>query len=432
MQRFVCIHGHFYQPPRENPRSGEIEEQPSASPYHDWNERVTAECYAPNASARILDPEGHVVRRLNNYSRISFNFGPTLLAWMEAKAPEVYAAVLAADRESRERFSGHGSALAQPFNHTILPLSTRRDKEIQIRWGLADFRRRFGREPEGVWLPEAAVDLESLDLLAAAGIRFTLLAPGQAKSEGAFDTTLPYRVGLPSGRSIAVFFYDGVLAQAVAFGGILHDGEHFVDRLTRSFREEQRPQLIHLATDGESYGHHHRFGEMALAYALDQLEGSLTNYGEFLARFPPEREVGIHENSSWSCAHGVERWRSDCGCHTGGGPGWNQAWRAPLREAFDLLRDELAGKTGETSELERCLQLMYTSCGWFFSDLAGIETIQCLRYAGRAIELAEAQFGPGIEERFLAILETAHSNRAEEGSGRQIYERHVLPLRQVR
>lgn len=478
MSRFLCIHGHFYQPPRENPWLEAIELQDSAYPYHDWNERITAECYAPNAASRILDSGGRIERIVNNYAQISFNFGPTLLAWMEAKKPEVYRAILDADKLSRVRFSGHGSALAQPYNHTILPLSNRRDKKTQILWGLADFEHRFERKPEGVWLPEAAVDLESLDLLAAEGVRFTILEPGQARQE--IDTAVPYSVELPSGRTMAVFFYDGATSRAVAFERLLDSGERFASRLVSRFPEGDGDRLVHIATDGETYGHHHAYGEMALSYALHHIEAKgwarLTNYGEYLASHPPVHEVEILENTSWSCAHGVERWRSDCGCRTGGEAGWNQAWRAPLREALDWLRDELApryeieagrffpdpwaardgyiavmldrsqksvdaflakyAKDGAPAgadrvrvldllEMQRQAMLMYTSCGWFFNDLAGIETIQVLQYAGKVVQLAGQLFNEDVEEGFLSRLERARSNAA--GSGRDLYEAHVRP-----
>ncbi|HEV7515491.1 MAG TPA: DUF3536 domain-containing protein [Thermoanaerobaculia bacterium] len=494
MSRYICIHGHFYQPPRENPWLETVEAQDSAYPYHDWNERITAECYGPNALARILDDEGQVERIVNNYARMSFNFGPTLLSWLEAQAPEVYRAVLAADHDGRERFSGHGGALAQGYHHSILPLANPRDKRTEIVWGLADFAHRFGRPAEGFWLPETAVDVESLEILAEQGVRFTLLEPRQARrfrllsggewqeAPGGVNSRVPYRVHLPSGRTLALFFYDGAISRAVAFERLLANGETLVGRLLGAFSSENgRPELVHIATDGETYGHHHRFGDMALAYALRRLEEhpavTLTNYGEILERHPPEMEVEIAEGTSWSCAHGIERWRSDCGCSTGGEAGWNQAWRAPLREALDGLRDELAiryetaaaplfadpwaardayvqvlldrsaesvagflgqqarrdlaeaehGRALKLLELTRQTLLMYTSCGWFFNDLAGIETIQVLRYAGRAVQLAEELFGEPVEERFLARLEKAKSNVPEEGDGRRIYERQVRP-----
>jgi alpha-amylase/alpha-mannosidase (GH57 family) len=497
MPRYVCIHGHFYQPPRENPWLEAIEVQDSAYPYHDWNERIDVECYAANAASRILDERERIVAIVNNYARLSFDFGPTLLSWMQTESPDAYVAVLAADRESRETFSGHGSALAHVYNHVILPLSNGRDKRTQIVWGIRDFETRFGRTPEGMWLPETAVDLESLEVLAAAGIRFTVLAPHQAAREraigevawkdvapGEIDTTRAYRLGLPSGASIAVFFYDGPVSRDVAFGGLLHSGERFASRLLGRFPPEDAiPRLVHIATDGETYGHHHPHGDMALAYALRAIGDSdgvhLTNYGEFLERYPPAREVEIHEDTSWSCAHGLGRWMSDCGCATGSHPGWSQAWRAPLRAALRNLRDRVAGPFEETGaeifndpwaardayvsvvldrsresvagflaaqarrplsaeetaraikllELQRHAMLMETSCGWFFDDLAGIEAIQVLRYAGRGVQLAEELFGLPFEPQVLEDLEKARSNRREEGDGRRIWERHVRPAR---
>ncbi len=496
MDRFVCVHGHFYQPPRENPWLGVIEIQDSASPYHDWNERVAADCYGPNARARILNDSGWIERIVNNYARLSFNFGPTLLSWLEEKEPEVYAAVLAADRESRERFSGHGSAIAQAFNHVILPLASSRDKRTQVLWGLADFEKRFGRRAEGMWLPETAVDIEALDILAERGISFVILAPHQAAkvrepgsetwtetADRGFDTSRPYRVTVPSGRTIAAFFYDGALARAVAFDRVLDDGREFARRLLDAAAGGEGPRLAHIATDGETYGHHHRFGEMALASALEFVQASgaarLTNYGEYLERFPPGWEAEIAENTSWSCPHGVERWRADCGCATGAHPGWRQGWRGPLRGALDWLRDRVAPlyETASASyfrdpwdardafvslvldrspenverflrehgsrvlspeervagmkllELQRNAMLMFTSCGWFFDDLAGIETVQVLQYAGRVVQLAQDLFGDHLEPEFEERLAAARSNRADEGDGRRIYRRHVTPAR---
>jgi len=319
MERFLCIHGHFYQPPRENPWLGAIELQESAHPYHDWNERITEECYAANAASRILDGKGRIISLTNNYEGISFDFGPTLLCWLESKAREVYQAVLEADALSQRRFGGHGSALAQAYHHMIMPLASPRDKKTQILWGIADFTARFKRAPEGMWLPETAVDLETLDLLAQQGILFTVLAPHQAArvrplkggewkelSKVPLDPRMPYRVNLPSGRSLALFFYDGPVSRAVAFERLLENGNAFAQRLLGAFvREDPRPQLVHIATDGETYGHHHRFGDMALAYALNLLESHpevrLTNYGQYLEMHPPTHEVEIQEFTSWSC-----------------------------------------------------------------------------------------------------------------------------------
>lgn len=500
MSRYACIHGHFYQPPRENPWLEAIERQPSAAPYHDWNERITTECYRPNATARILDAEGRIQRIVNNYERISFNIGPTLMAWLEAHEPEVYAAILEADERSRRRFSGHGSAIAQVYNHAILPLASERHRRTQVRWGVRDFERRFGRSPEGMWLPETAVDVPTLEVLAAEGLRFTILAPHQARrvraleggewkavDEKSLETGRAYLQRLPSGRSIVLFFYQASLARGVAFDGLLESGRTLGERLLSVARQEAPGgvRLAHLAADGESYGHHHRFGEMALASALARVmeaeDVQLTNYAEFLDRHPPEHEVEIAEETSWSCVHGIERWRSDCGCRTGGEESWTQAWRAPLREALDGLRDDVAprwreaaddvlrepeeavldyvdvildrsdgavdaflerhGRGGMTVErrvralrlleMERQLQLMYTSCGWFFNDLAGIETLQVLAYAARALDLGRRCLD-GMEEVEAGLLETlstARSNRPEKGSGRELWEREVLPRR---
>jgi len=495
MERYLCIHGHFYQPPRENPWLEAIELQDSAYPYHDWNARITAECYAPNSVARILDDKNFIVKLVNNYAKISFNFGPTLLSWLEQEAPDVYSAILAADRESQKQFSGHGSALAQIYNHVIMPLANQRDRLTQVRWALGDFEARFQRKAEGMWLAEAAVDLATLEILAAHDIRFTILAPHQAarvRRIGAdqwqeingqpFDPSRAYLQNLPSGRSIALFFYDGAGARSVAFEGVLSNGEEFIAKLLGGFDEKRDwPQLMHIATDGESYGHHHRFGDMALAYALEQIDENrlarLTNYGEFLAMHPPTHEVEIVEKSSWSCAHGIDRWWSDCGCNSGGKPGWNQQWRTPLRDTFDWLRDEVAplwqkmagelledpwaardGYIGivldrsapnleqffarhathtldqdeqqlalKLLELQRHALLMYTSCGWFFDDLSGIETLQVIQFAARALQLAEELFGDALEETFLERLARAESNLTELGNGREVYEKFVRP-----
>ncbi|MBI2860944.1 MAG: DUF3536 domain-containing protein [Chloroflexi bacterium] len=494
MERYVCIHGHFYQPPRENAWLESIELQDSAYPYHDWNERITAECYATNAVSRILDGEKHITQIVNNYARISFNFGPTLLSWMEQYQPEVYQYILDADRQSQERFSGHGSALAQAYNHMIMPLANRRDKYTQVLWGIRDFESRFGRKPEGMWLPETAVDMESLDIMSGQGIKFTILAPHQAGrmrpsddgewedvSGNRINTGRAYQVNLPSGLKIAVFFYDEVIARAVAFEGLLSSGESFAGRLAGAFSgEDDQPQLVHIATDGETYGHHHRFGDMALAYALDHIETNnlarITNYGEYLEKFPPEFEVEIVENTSWSCAHGIERWRSDCGCN-GGPAGWNQAWRAPLRQALDWLRDTVAPRYEDTArryfkdpwaarddyiqvvldrspesvqqffsrhaahelspyeattalrllEFQRHAMLMYTSCGWFFEELSRIESVQVIQYAGRVNQLAGQLCGDETEDHFLDILGQARSNIPGIGTGRDIYEKFVRP-----
>lgn len=496
MERYICIHCHFYQPPRENPWLESVEIQDSAYPYHDWNERITAECYAPNCASRILSGDGRITSIVSNYSRISFNFGPTLLAWMAESAPEIYAAILEADRLSMSLRSGHGNAIAQVYNHVVMPLANSRDKYTQVIWGIRDFQKRFGRFPEGMWLAETAVDLETLEYLAAAGIRFTILAQRQASkvrevgavkwkdvSGGHIDPTRPYLVCLPSGQQITVFFYDGPISQAVAFECLLMRGEELAKRLISGFSGARSwPQLMHIATDGETYGHHHRFGDMALAFALDYIQRNelahLTNYGEYLDKFPARHEVKIYENSSWSCIHGIERWHSDCGCNSGGYPGWNQGWRGPLRDAFDWLRDELAvlyetrgmeylrdpwsarddyievilDRSGiaidnffikhsrkeltaservtilRLLEAQRHCLLMYTSCGWFFDEISGIETVQVMQYAGRALQLARQTCGRDLEKKFISLLAEAKSNLFEYQDGAYIFEKCVKPV----
>jgi len=496
MQKFVCVHGHFYQPPRENPWLESVELQDSAAPFHDWNERIAAECYAPNATARLLDGEGKIASIVNTYSRISFNFGPTLLTWMKRAMPEIHEALVEADRCSRQKFSGHGSALAQVYNHMILPLANRRDKYTQVLWGIRDFEFRFGRKPEGMWLSETAADAETLDVLAELGIRFTILSPFQAKSVrrlagnahwkdvngGCIDPSRAYLRKLPSGREISLFFYDAPVSQAIAFEQLLDSGERFAGRLMSGFSDKRDwDQLVHVATDGESYGHHHRLGEMALAYALQHIESNhlarLTNYAEFLEQHPPTHEAQIHEGSAWSCSHGVGRWMANCGCNSGGHAGWHQDWRAPLRQALDWLRNQLAPlyeKNGASLfkdpwdarndyidvildrspenvekffeehgnhplndvekiaalklvEMQRHAMLMYTSCGWFFDELSGIETVQVIQYAGRALQLARDVFEQDLEPGFLDLLQHARSNIPEHQNGRLIYEKFVRP-----
>jgi alpha-amylase/alpha-mannosidase (GH57 family) len=360
MERYLCIHGHFYQPPRENSWLETVELQDSAAPYHDWNERIAAECYVPNSAARLLDGQNRIIDIVSNYSKISFNFGPTLLAWMQDRMPDLHAAIVEADRLSRDNFSGHGSAIAQVYNHMILPLATARDRYTQILWGIRDFEYRFGRPPEGMWLSETAADTPTLETLASLGIKFTILSPFQASraraigkrtwrdvNGGQIDPARGYRAKLPSGKPLTLFFYDAPVSQAVAFEKLLVSGERFAHRLLSAFDDKRDwDQLVHIATDGESYGHHHRHGEMALAYALRHIESNklarLTNYGEYLEKHPPSHEAQIHERSAWSCAHGVGRWMQDCGCNSGGHQGWNQAWRTPLRQALDWLRDKMA------------------------------------------------------------------------------------------
>jgi alpha-amylase/alpha-mannosidase (GH57 family) len=493
MARYVCIHGHFYQPPRENPWLERVEMEEGATPYHDWNQRITSECYAPNAASRIMDSQDMILAIINNYSLISFNFGPTLLSWMERESPEVYRSILEADVKSRSYFSGHGSALAQPYNHIIMPLANRRDKKTQVIWGIRDFSTRFKRQPQGMWLPETAVDTETLETMAKEGIEFTLLAPRQASSfrrldggdwtdvkEGSIDTRIPYLCRLPSGKSIAIFFFNQEISNSVAFSKLLSNGEEMANAILGAFSEDPPgDQLVHLATDGETYGHHHKFGEMALSYCLHNIRESgraiITNYGEHLARSPPKHEVRIQENTSWSCSHGIERWRDDCGCSVGSSP--CQVWRRPLREAMDWLRDSLSqlyeveaskylhdpwsardeyifvilnrargnveaflkrhsrrdlSQEEMTTvlrllELQRYAMLMYTSCGWYFDDISGIEALQVMKYASRSIQLAMEVSGIDLEEDYLERLRPARSSRSDFASGEEIYLRLIKP-----
>lgn len=493
-KRYICIHGHFYQPPRENAWLEAIERQESAFPDHDWNERITDECYGPNARARLIDSEGWIRDITSNYARISFNFGPTLLAWLQAHAPAVYQGILDADKESAERFGGHGSAMAQVYNHAIMPLCNERDLRTQVRWGVKDFEHRFGRRPEGMWLAETAANTASLEALAEEGIVFTVLAPRQGARvrrigqeawddvAGRIDPSMAYLCRLPSGRTINLFFYDGPISQGVAFEGLLHSGERFAHRLLDAF-DDARPwaQLAHIATDGETYGHHHRNGDLALAAALAAIEARpdvrLTNYAQFLELHPPTHEAQIIEDSSWSCVHGVERWRSDCGCHSGAHNDWHQGWRAPLRSALDTLRDGAAPlfekeaasllrdpwgardayidvvldrspdslakffatqgakdlspeertRALKLLELQRHAMLMYTSCGWFFDDISGIETVQVIQYAGRVIQLAKGVLSADFEGAFLDELQHARGNIPARGDGRQVYVLCVRP-----
>lgn len=491
--RFVCIHGHFYQPPRENPWLEDVEVQDSAAPYHDWNERITAECYAPNAVSRILDDSGRIAELVNNYKKMSFNFGPTLLSWLERHRPGVYTQIIEADRLSRQEHNGHGNAIAQCYNHVIMPLASSYDKRIQVRWGIADFKFRFGREPEGMWLPETAVDLATLQVLADHNIKFTILSPNQAQavrapgeewqvvSHGRIDPTQPYRCGLSKNRHIDLFFYEQPVSHDISFEGLLKSGDRFAERLISGFDGRgEHAQLMNIATDGETFGHHSKFGDMALAYAIGKIEreglAQITNYAEYLALHPPTHEVKIHENTSWSCAHGVERWRDDCGCNSGN-TNYHQRWRAPLRQALDALQEKLdevfmrespialmdpygaiddyieviLDRSRENTEaflskrarrelseaekvnvwrlleMQRYARLIYTSCGWFFDDISNIETVKIIEYAARAIQLARDVSGVDLEPQFLADLAKAPGSQAHLANGAKVYYELVRP-----
>ncbi len=496
--RYVCIHGHFYQPPRENPWHEELEREPSAAPHHDWNERIAEECYRPNASARVQDVHGNVVDLVNNYQSLSFNFGPTVMRWLQKHQAWTYEEIIAADRASLAR-TGHGNSIAQVYNHVIMPLASLRDKRTQVRWGIADFAHRFGRKPEGMWLSECAVDDETLGVLADEGIRYTILSPFQAKrfkvsggewqsaDGGTIPTGRAYRYDprreTSGGPPIHLFFYDGPLARGIAFDRLLGHSSHLTDamRAAHTGRRAQpgEPWLVHTATDGESYGHHFKFGDMALAAAFKTLHEDpstqVTNYAAFLDRVPVRAQAEIHEASAWSCAHGVGRWKEDCGCAIAAREGWTQAWRKPLREGLDLVRDRLAKhyeremeliaddpwavrdayiavildpnaadafwaahrkpgvedaagvKFFQLLEMQRAAMLMYTSCGWFFDDVTGGETVILMKYAARAIDLCARTGGPAIEPDFVAVLEQAKSNHKELGTGKDVYEREAKP-----
>lgn len=495
---YLTIHGHFYQPPRENPWIEAIEIQESACPFHDWNSRIANECYIPNSVAKIVDYKNQILDIVNNYSKMSFNFGPTLLSWLELYEPYTYERIIKADVESAYKNNGHGNAIAQTYNHIIMPLANKKDKYTQTIWGIKDFKCRFGRAPEGMWLSEAAVDDETLEVLIDCGIKFTVLSPYQAQkikkfkdtewtdvSWGTIDPAKPYRYFTKNDpeKYIDIFFYDGSISKSVAFDNILKDGNNFVSRLkegicgTRDYN-----QIINIATDGESYGHHTKFGDMALSYILRiraEEEGfTITNYANYLHSETVDYEVEIKPVSSWSCAHGVERWQSDCGCSGGGAPGWNQKWRKPLREAIDYLRDEIAvifesnakkyynycwdarndyinvilDRSEENikkffdkhlidtnmdhqdkvnalklMEIQRQAMLMYTSCGWFFSEISGIETTQIMKYAARAIQLISDFSDKDLESNFLNILSKAQSNITHFGTGKDVYEKFVKP-----
>jgi alpha-amylase/alpha-mannosidase (GH57 family) len=481
----IIIHGHFYQPPREDPWTGQIERQLSATPYHDWNERIHDECYGPNAFGHIIGAHGVIEQTVNNYAHISFNFGPTLLSWLETHHPITYRRILEADKASIQNRGGHGNAIAQAYGHAILPLCDDRERETQVVWGLSDFRYRFGREAESLWLPETACDEATLQLLIDHGLRYVILAPQQAMyvrplgsakwtdvTQHGIDTSRAYRYTDPRDptESIAIFFYNGPLARAIAFERALSSSEFLIGMFEQAARFGP---LVTVATDGETYGHHFKFGDLCLAHALEieAKESGLrvTNYGQFLEEHPPEFEVKIRDVSSWSCAHGVERWRSDCGCHTGGDPSWNQRWRTPLRISLEYLRDyavdifEVCGKEllenpwearndfihvllGETTveqflsrhevkplaeaqrkraldllELQRNSLLMFTSCGWFFTEISGIETVQIMKYAARVIELIDKLGLPSPRTGFLELMAKARSNIQKKGTGAEIY-----------
>ncbi|MBS3028250.1 MAG: DUF3536 domain-containing protein [Dolichospermum sp. DET50] len=502
---YVTVHGHFYQPPRENPYLDAIERQPSASPFHDWNERIDWECYRPNAFARVFNDRGEVVKIVNNYEYMSFNIGPTLMSWLERYDVEVYQRILEADAKSCDRLNGHGNAIAQVYNHIILPLANERDKHTQIRWGKEDFRSRFGRDPEGMWLAETAVDYATLEALVAEGIKFIILAPSQAQrcrpistEDGCdhqwhevggnqIDPTRPYRCYLDSKESakkstpyIDIFFYDGPISRDMGFSDVVYNSHHFAGRIGAAIRGDHRQsQLISVATDGETFGHHKKGTEKTLAYAFigefPRHGWTVTNFAHYLSLNPPSWEVKLKSVTAWSCAHGVDRWQDDCGCGGEGGV-WHQKWRRPLRNALNWLRDQLGNVYEEYGgtlfrdhwqardeyiqvmgdrtpaninrflahhqtrklqaaeqvealrllEMQRHSLLMFTSCGWFFEELSRPEGTQILRYASRALELAEDVAGVQLEKGFIKRLGLAPSNVPEFKHGAEIYRQLVL------
>ena len=498
---YVTVHGHFYQPPRENPYLDTIERQPSAEPYHNWNERIHYECYRPNAFARVVNGSGDVIGIVNNYEYLSFNIGPTLMSWLEGYDVEVYQRILEADRKSCDRLNGHGNAIAQAYNHIILPLANQRDKITQIHWGKEDFRSRFGRDPEGMWLAETAVDYATLEVLIAEGIRFIILAPSQAQrcrllpsdeqpvtqwlevGGGQIDPTRAYRCFLPGGNPeqdyIDIFFYDGPISRDMGFSDVLLQSQHLVGRIGQAVRGDHRPaQLISVATDGETFGHHKGGTEKSLAYAFieefPRRGWTVTNFAHYLSLNPPAWEVELKPVTAWSCSHGVNRWQDDCGC--GGGGSWHQKWRRPLRNALDWLRDQLIPIYEETGrkffrdpwqardeyikvirdrspanierflarhrshkltsgeqidalrllEMQRHTLLMYTSCGWFFEELSRPEGVQILRYAARALELAGDVAGVQLEKGFIKRLASAPSNVDFFKHGAEVYRQLVV------
>ncbi len=497
----LIIHGHFYQPPREDPWTDEVPREASAAPFHDWNERILAECYRPNAFARLFAGD-RILGVANNYEALSFNFGATLSAWLERHDPTILARVAAADRRSTQARQGHGNAIAQAFHHTILPLADPLDRATHIRWGLAEFRHLYGREAEAMWLPETAADNATLGDLIDHGMSYAILAPRQAArvrppggawrgaGRGLVDSSRPYRYlhRDGSGRALAIYFYDGPLAQALAFGDALESSEKLLGALQAAAARAGEGGLVHAAVDGETFGHHHRWGERALAWTLFQEAPRrgwrVTNYGEHLASHPPTWEVELDlgplgEGSSWSCAHGVGRWQRDCGCRFRAGT--SQAWRAPLRAALDLLRDrarpffaEAAGallrdpwaardayvgvllvptprrrerfltrhgraellprerqRALDLLEMQRRLLRMYASCGWFFDDVAGLESQLVLRQAGRALELWRCLGGEPPQEDFFALLGEARSNDPVLGTGADVFRRVAKPARRA-
>ena len=502
----LCIHSHFYQPPRENAWTGEIEPQPSAAPFHDWNERILQECYKPNSEAVIVDEHDTVIRRVNNYEYFNFNFGPTLLSWIRKKHHRTYERIIEADRKSVSDHNGHGNAIAMVYSHPIMPLANKNDKITQVKWGVADFKFNFGRDPEGIWLPETACNEETIEVLIEEGIRYIILDPSQAAkvrkinkgkwkdvSSGNIDSGIPYKcfAGKQPGKFINIFFYNGALSKNIAFDDHIYDSDRLINRIRQvPVNSKSCEYLISVAVDGETFGHHKHYTERTLSYLFSEIipssEFETVNFGEYLSLHTAEFEVKIKEGvngegTSWSCLHGVGRWKENCGCgRSDEYP--SQEWRRPLRDSLNWLRDELwsiyeftgnhfltdvykarneyidlilnpenesiekflyfnARKFLDESESLRCIKLlemqkfsmqMFTSCGWFFSDISGIETIQILQYAARAIEIAKEVSGTDLEEKFLEQLSAAESNSDKYKNGKDLYLNEVIKSKFVK
>jgi hypothetical protein len=444
-----CVHGHFYQPPREDPLTGEIPLEPGAAPYHNWNERIHNQCYRPNAD-------------LGNFAKMSFDVGPTLVDWMISYDPVAFRQIVEQDRQNVEKY-GVGNAMAQAYNHTILPLATPHDKYTQVLWGIADFEYHFGHKPAGMWLPETAVNNETLEVLADCGIEYIILAPWQADVKD-LDATHPYRVDLPAGKRLVVFFYNQDLSTRISFdpGATINADNFLIEMLMPKFRPSKKvndePQLVMIASDGELYGHHQPFRDKFLGYLLDgALSGQAikaTYPALWLKDHPVYHTTDIHQNTSWSCSHGVTRWKGMCSCTPHGN------WKAPLRNAFDelaraldgqylaviqpLLQDawqlrhqyihvingqiglsdlvgSLTGKVLEPEELKKIdlllkaqyeRQRMFTSCGWFFDDFDRIEPRNNVAYAAQAVWLTNLATGVNLESQALSLLKAVKSWRS--------------------
>lgn len=460
-QRSLCIHGHFYQPPREDPLTGEIPIEPGAAPYHNWNERIHSQCYYPNALLR-------------NFNRMSFNMGPTLMGWMFDYDPETEASIIQQDRDNVEQY-GVGNAMAQAYHHTILPLATYQDKVTQVRWGISDFTLRFGHQPEGMWLPETAADDETLEVLVDCGIRYTILAPWQADVAN-LDSRYPYRVPLRGGREIIVFFYDQELSTRISFdpaSTVNADrflNEYILPKFSPEGQTVSGPELVLVASDGELYGHHQPFRDKFLGYLMDGAVKSrpveMTFPALWLKDHPVVRTAKILQKTSWSCHHGVVRWSGVCNCTP------HSEWKAPFRRAMDLLAEaidaeylklvgdhlpdpwelrhryisvihavrdlsdlveELAGRRVSEAEVMRYhtmlraqyeRQRMFTSCGWFFDDFDRIEPRNAVAYAAQAVLLTKQATGADLswiaEEELSKVRSWRSGLRAEE-----VYRKHL-------